>query len=112
MKAFFSGLAHKKDVIEVDKAATFNDLFIRKQLLSQQLPDILSTGGYNNDFLKLIANEFNTKVIKCHEYLQFVINAIDYCDQNTNDCFFRLVGPQMCKINSAGKIDLSKGPPK
>lgn len=50
---------------------------------------ILSTGGYNDDFLRHIGHSFNTQIIKCRgDILQFMISAIDYIDNFTNDCFF------------------------
>ena len=42
------------------------------------IPPILSTGGYHDTFLKFIGNVFNSKIVKCHEYLKFVTTAIDY----------------------------------
>lgn len=69
------------------------------------LPAILSTGGYNDQFLKFISNVFKTKIVKCHEYLRFVIKSIDYLDTVTNDCFFKLVGPLNTQIQLVGKID-------
>lgn len=78
--------------------------------MAKSFPPILSTGGYNDNFLKFVSGALNSKIVKCHEYLKFVINSIDFCDRYTNDCFFKLNGPQSTKINTAGKIDLSSKP--
>ena len=51
---------------------------------------ILSTGGYNNHFLKFISNIFNSQIVKCRDFMHFVINAIDYLNKSTNDCFYKL----------------------
>ena len=53
---------------------------------------ILSTGGYNDHFLSLVSNVFNTQVVKCRELITFVVHAIDYLNKHTNDCFFTLHG--------------------
>ena len=53
---------------------------------------ILGTGGYNDQFLKFVGHVFNTQVVKCREILPFVINAIDYLNKYTNDCFFKIQG--------------------
>ena len=63
------------------------------------IPYILSTGGYNNDFLKTISNRFNTEIIKCREYLKFVVKAIDFLNKKTNDAMFKLHGPVNMKLN-------------
>lgn len=42
---------------------------------------ILSTGGYNDTFLKFVANIFNTRIVKCREYMRFVIKAIDFLNK-------------------------------
>jgi len=47
----------------------------------------------------------DTQIVKCHEYLQFVIKAIDFLNLHTNDAMFKLHGPVNKKINQAGKID-------
>jgi len=70
----------------------------------------MSTGGYNDTFLRFVSNVFGSKIVKCHEYLKFVINSIDYIDTFTNDCFFKLVGPVNTKIELVGKIDTSFRP--
>ena len=69
------------------------------------IPSILSTGGYNDTFLRFVANVFSRKIYKCGETLRFVIKAIDYINRTTNDCFFKLIGPVNQKINDAGRID-------
>jgi len=45
------------------------------------LMPILSTGGYNDTFLKFVANIFNTRIVKCREYMRFVIKAIDFLNR-------------------------------
>ena len=65
---------------------------------------ILGTGGYNDDFLKFVSHVFNTQVVKCREILPFVINAIDYLNKYTNDCFFTIIGGSSDKINYCGKL--------
>ncbi len=47
----------------------------------------------------------NTEIFKCHEYLHFVIKAIDFLNMHTNDAMFKLHGPVNTKMNQAGKID-------
>lgn len=51
---------------------------------------VLSTGGYNNQFLQSFANSFNVKIFKVHDYLKTVIWAIDFFNKHTNDCFYSL----------------------
>ena len=55
--------------------------------------------------MRFIANVFKSKIIKCHEYVRFVVHSIDYIDSFTNDCFFKLVGPVNTQIQLVGKID-------
>ena len=40
-----------------------------------------------------------TEIFKCHEYLHFVIKAIDYLNIQTNNALFKLHGPVNTKIN-------------
>lgn len=79
---------------------------------SFSIPPILSTGGYNDTFLRTIANVFQNKILKCRETLRFVIKAIDYTNRTTNDCFFKMIGPVNLKINESGKIDKTLKPNK
>ena len=65
---------------------------------------ILSTGGYNDFFLNFIANSFNTKIVKCREFMKFVITAMDYLNKSTNDCFFTLDRKSENTINHTGKL--------
>ena len=65
---------------------------------------ILSTGVYNDTFLKFISTCFNTKIVKCREYMRFVITAIDYLNSTTNDCFFSLDRKSDNIINYTGKL--------
>ena len=71
---------------------------------------ILSTGGYNDTFLKFISNVFNSKIVKCRDLTQFVIAAIDYLNRWTNDCFFDLDRASTNKLNYAGRL-LQEKPP-
>ena len=80
--------------------------------LSIKVPLILSTGGYNDQFLKFLSLSFRTQIVKCHEYLQFVIKAIDFLNKHTNDAMFKLHGPVNTKINQCGKIDATLKPMK
>ena len=75
-------------------------------------PPILSTGGYNDIFLRFIANLFESKIFKCHETLSFIIQAIDFINRTSNDCFFKMIGPVNQKINESGIIDKSMKPNK
>lgn len=70
----------------------------------------MSSGGYNDQFLRLIANVFKTKIVKCHEYVRFVVRSIDYIDRTTNDCFYKVVGPVNTQIAEVGKIDKTFSP--
>lgn len=58
----------------MEQSAELATGFIKKNL--RQIP-ILSTGGYNDPFLKFISTCFNSKIVKCREYLKFVIKGID-----------------------------------
>ena len=53
---------------------------------------ILSTGGYNDHFLRFVSHTFNTEVVKCRDFTPFVILALDFLNKYTNDCFFKLSG--------------------
>jgi len=70
-----------------------------------QVPTIMSTGGYNDQFMRFVANVFKTQIVKCHEFLRFVVHSIDYIDKFTNDCFYKLVSPINTYIAEVGKID-------
>ena len=65
---------------------------------------ILSTGGYNDHFLKFVGHVFNTEIVKCRDMIPFVITAIDYLNKHTNDCFFSFSGEQAGIINQCGKL--------
>ena len=73
--------------------------------LKFKVPMILSTGGYNDQFLRFVSMSFNTEIFKCHEYLHFVIKAIDFLNLHTNNAMFKLHGPVNTKLTQAGKID-------
>jgi len=75
----------RKSYLDVKESAKFSEKSLRRNL--NDIP-ILSTGGYNDTILKMIANQFNTEIVKCREYLRFIITAIDYMNKWTNDCFF------------------------
>ncbi len=51
-----------------------------------------------------------TEIFKCHDYLHYVIKAIDFLNVKTNDAMFKLLGPVNTKINQAGKIDKTLKP--
>ena len=82
------------------------------RLPNLKVPPILSTGGYNDTFLRFVSNVFANKILKCRETLRFVIKALDYLNRTTNDCFFKLIGPLNTKINESGRIDQSLKPNK
>ena len=71
---------------------------------------ILSTGGYSDVFLKFIANCFNTRIVKCREFMIFVVTALDYLNKWTNDCFFTLDRQSLNKLNETGKLKPEKTP--
>ena len=79
-------------------------------LLQERLPPILSTGGYNDSFLKFISASLGSQIVKCHDHLHYVICAIDFLNKHTNDAMFKLQGPVNTKINQAGKIDAKLKP--
>jgi hypothetical protein len=92
----------RKSYVDHQESSEFNNKYIRKNL--NQMP-ILSTGGYNDTFLKFIANCFNTKIVKCREYMLFVITAVEYLNKWTNDCFFSYSKPAKNVLNYTGKLD-------
>ena len=69
------------------------------------VPQILSTGGYHDTFLKFIGHVFNSKIVKCHDYINFVTKSIDYLNHYTNNCFYIIKGQLNTKINQAGKMN-------
>lgn len=85
---FVDKIQFKKTTIELKKCFEFNEKFYRQNMF--QMP-ILSTGGYNDQCLMFIANCFNTKIVKCREFLIFLTTAIDYLNKWTNDCFFSIM---------------------
>lgn len=68
---------------------------------------LLSTGGYNDHFLRFVAHTFNAQIVKCRDFLSFVIHAIDYLDKFTNDAFFQLQAP-LEKHSSSPSIQIGK----
>lgn len=71
---------------------------MRKMLLQSRMPPILSTGGYNDNFLRFVSGSFGAQVVKCHEYLHYVTCAIDFLNRHTHDAMFKLHGPANTKI--------------
>jgi len=69
---------------------------------------ILSTGGYNDTFLRFIGNIYNTKIVKCREYTKFVITAMDHLNKMTNDCFFTFDRKTKNIINYTGPLKAEK----
>lgn len=88
---FFTHLQHRKQVIDLQEQNTFD--WQVQQLEVMNTPPILSTGGYNDTFLRFVSSVFQAKIFKCRETLRFVVKAIDYVNRTTNDCFFKLIGP-------------------
>ena len=71
-------------------------------MLLTQVSQVLQN---NNEFLKFIANVFNSKIVKCREqHLRFLISAIDYLNKWTNDCFFCFDRKSINVINYSGKL--------
>ena len=71
---FIKKIEFKKQVIDLHASGELNYKYVRKNL--NQMP-ILSTGGYSDTFLKFISNAFNSQIVKCRDFTQFVITAID-----------------------------------
>lgn len=71
---------------------------------------ILSTGGYNDNFLRFVSHLFNTEVVKCRDFIPFVTIAIDYLNKYTNDCFFKLHGAVSGVINHKGSLNTNSKP--
>jgi pantothenate kinase len=57
-----------------------------------------------------VATVFGTQIVKCRDFIRFAVQAIDYIDRFTNDCFYKLVGPVNTFIGSVGKIDHTFAP--
>ena len=70
-----------------------SQLQFEDRLLKFSIPPILSTGGYNDTFLKFVSASLGSSIIKCREPLSFIVKAIDYINSTSNDCFFKLIGP-------------------
>lgn len=71
---------------------------------------ILSTGGYSDEFLRFIANGFNSRIVKCRDYMHFVVTAIDYLNKWTNDCFFIMDRQSHNKLSHVGKLKPDNNP--
>lgn len=95
LNAFFKSLNQHKSNLELKSQIKFEN----NLPLTFKVPLILSTGGYNDQFLLFLSLSFRTQIVKCHEYLHFVVKAIDYLNTNTNDAMFKLHGPVNTKIN-------------
>ena len=101
---------------------------ITKAIPSLNLPPILSTGGFNKNFLRFVSG-----VLDCNQIIhmmnqedqdfrnvRFEVKAIDYINKTATDCFFRMRDPtnsliandNSTKINEAGKIELGYKPVK
>ena len=67
--SFVQNLECRKSFVDCAEGAEFHQKSLKSY--SRNMP-ILSTGGYNDTFLKFIANCFGTKIFKCREYMTFV----------------------------------------
>lgn len=105
-------MQYRKQIIEQKQQIDFEQSLAVRETLRFGIPPILSTGGYNDTFLRFVAQVFQNKILKCSSTLGFVVKAIDYINRTTNDCFFKLIGPVNMKINETGKIDQSLKPNK
>ena len=65
---------------------------------------LLCTGGYNNNFLELIAFLLNVKIYKIHRYMGKIISAIDFQNSHSNDCFYSLPHKDFKNIYELGEI--------
>lgn len=106
-KRFIEQLEIRKSFLDYKKTNDFYEEAIKRDYLGMP---IISTGGYNDHFLSFISHVFNTQIVKCHDYLNFVILAIDYLNKWTNDCFFRLDGEQSGVLNHCGKLKADSKP--
>lgn len=97
----------RKNIIDFRKSNEFFEDAVKRDY--QGMP-ILSTGGYNDHFLRFVSHVFNTEVVKIRDFLPFVIRAIDYLNKYTNDCFFKLAGEVSGIINFCGKLKLNSKP--
>lgn len=62
-----------------------------------------STGGYNDFYLNFLQDIFNIKIKKTHTFFSYVVLAIDFLNQNTNDCFFNLPGQDTSLLYCVGE---------
>ena len=105
---FIDSLQLRKSILTFEKSEEFTNRQIKDNFY--EMP-ILSTGGYNDTFLKFISNCFNTKIVKCREFMRFVITAIDYLNSTTNDCFFTMDRKSDNVLNYTGKLNINDKPP-
>ena len=64
---------------------------------------IPSSGGYNDFYLNFLQDTFNVKIHKTRTFFSYVVPAIDFLNNNTDDCFFDLPGQDISFIHSVGK---------
>lgn len=98
---FVSSVEARKDIIDYKQSSDFQETSVKRSYIGMP---IFSTGGYNDQFLRFISNVFDTQIVKSHNFMQFVINAIDYLNKYTNDCFFNLNGEASGILNQCGKL--------
>lgn len=65
---------------------------------------LLCTGGYNNNFLELIAYLLNVKIYKIHGHMEAILSAIDFQNEHSNDCFYTLPNKDIRNIYELGNI--------
>jgi pantothenate kinase len=90
---------NKQEVNEFPYTTKFPNITEFKTDFLKQLADCLniskddyylnSTGGYNDYYLKDISEIFNVYIKKNHYYVESIINAIDFLNRFTKDCFFK-----------------------
>ncbi|CDW82638.1 pantothenate kinase mitochondrial [Stylonychia lemnae] len=106
-KILLNHIYQRKNIIDYKISQSFFEQAVKRNY--QDMP-ILSTGGYNDHFLTFVSHIFNTEVVKCRDFLPFVIIALDYLNKYTNDCFFKLSGSSSGIINFAGKLNIETKP--
>ena len=65
---------------------------------------LLWTGGYNNNFVELISHLLNVKIYRIHGYLETILSAIDFQNENSNDCFYSLPPKDLKNIYEVGVL--------
>jgi type II pantothenate kinase len=61
-------------------------------------------GGYNNNFLELVAFLLNVKIYIIHGYMETILSAISYLNTHSNDCFYSLPNKQFKNIYELGNL--------